>query len=79
MRSSWRYWDGVEWFLAFLAVFALVAALLIVLQDCSAQDRCESSGGRIERYNHHTVLVPVSVGKTTILMPEDASDWRCVK
>lgn len=61
-------------------VVALVGLLIWGINDCNERRRCEDSGGRVEEYNCHTVMMPMSCGKgCTMLVPTTSCDWRCVK
>jgi hypothetical protein len=66
--------------IGFAILAAGMASLVVALvMDIRSQGRCESVGGRVERYNFHTILLPVVCGSgCTIMMPTEVSDWRCI-
>ena len=69
----------IEWAVGAVFVGLVATFVGLAIRECGDQRRCESAGGRVERYNERTILVPMSCGSgCTMLVPEQVSDWRCV-
>lgn len=74
--KNWHWFDTVY----ALGVMGLTAiAIAFGIRDCTAQSRCESLGGRVEKYDCQTVWTTVSCGSDcTMILPVETCKWRCV-
>jgi hypothetical protein len=63
---------------AFLAICVLLLVVTFAVCDYHQRRECEENGGRVERYNCHTVIHCTHTGKTSTCYPQEHCDWRCV-
>lgn len=77
--KNWHWFDTVYAVLLAVAGVAAVVFIAFGIRDCSAQSRCESLGGRVEKYDCQTVWTTVSCGSDcTMTLPVETCKWRCV-
>lgn len=75
--------EGHWWRILFVSLlFVLVVSVpiggLVVWLDSRADRLCRESGGERVAVGHHTQLMPVLVGKVTVLTPMRVTDWACL-
>ena len=77
--KNWYWFDTAY---AVMLIVVAVTALVIIavgIRDCTAQSRCESLGGRVDRYDCQTVWTTVSCGSGCMMtLPTETCKWRCV-
>lgn len=78
MRRFRRWVDDHLPLVALGFVFIVLIALAF-LERCN-QRSCEARGGRVEHYNHRTIMITQSCGNGCwMTVPVETSDWRCVE
>jgi hypothetical protein len=77
--KNWYWFDTAYATLLVIAGIAAIVFIVYGISDCSAQQRCEDLGGRVEKYECQTVWVTTSCGSDCIItLPTGTCKWRCV-